>query len=65
MLIVSVPTDLLTQKINLNDDISVSIDYAGNPDEVYFSLIYIYKFSVVATKTFSYTAFAFKIWDLY
>jgi hypothetical protein len=39
--------------------------YNGNPDDVFFSIIYIYKFSIVATKSFSYTSFAFKIWDLF
>lgn len=36
-----------------------------NPDDVFFSLILIYKFEVVATKPFYYTEFSFKIWDVY
>ena len=43
----------------------MNVTYAGNPDDVYFALIFIYNYDIVATKSFSYTQFAFKIWDLY
>jgi hypothetical protein len=43
----------------------MSIVYNGDPDDLYFSLIFIYDLDIVATKTYHYTNFAFKIWDLY
>ena len=65
VLIVNVPANLLTQKINKNDDIQFSIVYDGNPDDVFFSLIFIYNYDIVATKSYRFTTFAFKIWDLF
>ncbi len=41
------------------------IQYSGNPDDVFFSLVFIYNYDIVATKSFQYTTFAFKIWDLF
>ena len=65
LLNVSVPSNLITQKINKNDALSVTIYYNADPDQVLFSLIFIYKLDVVATKSYSYTTFSFRIWDLY
>ena len=62
---VSVPANILTSKINKNDDLSISIQYSGDPDTIFFSLILIYNLDIVATKAYRYTTFAFKIWDLY
>ena len=50
--------------MNKNDDLSIEIDYKGNPDDVFFSLIFMYDFELVATKKFDYSTFSFKIWDL-
>lgn len=48
------PEYMLNHKINKNDDIEVSIDYSGNVDEAFYSLILIYKYDVVATKSYNY-----------
>lgn len=34
-------------------------------EDLFFSLIFIYDFSVVATKSFEYKSFSFRIWDLF
>lgn len=39
--------------------------FSGDIDEVFFSLIILYKYEVVKTKSFEYSSFAFKIWDLF
>lgn len=62
---VQVPNNLLTQKINKNDDLKVDIVFDDNPDDVFFSLILFYQLDVVATKSFAFTTFAFRIWDLF
>lgn len=52
--------------MNKNDDIEISINYEkDNLDELFYSLILIYKFEVVATKSYYYKKFSFKIWDLF
>lgn len=51
--------------MNLNDDILIRSLNKVNPDEVFFSLAIIYKYEVVATKSFEYFEYAFKIWDIY
>ncbi len=65
LLTVNVPSSLITQKINKNDDISIKIEFDGNPDEVFFSLIIFYKLNVVKTKAFEYIEYSFRIWDLF
>jgi hypothetical protein len=52
LLLVNVPANMLTSKINKNDDLQIEIIYSGNPDDVYFSLVFIYNYDIVATKTF-------------
>lgn len=39
--------------------------YEGNVDDVFYSLILIYDFEVVSTKSFEYSSFVFTIWDLF
>ena len=51
------------KKINKNDELQVDIQYAGNPDNVFYSLVFIYNFDIVATHSYEYTSFAFRIWD--
>jgi hypothetical protein len=65
LLTVTIPTNMLTSKINKNDDLSIVIDFSGNVDEVFFALVFTYNLNVVATRAYSYPTFAFKIWDLY
>ena len=65
LLNVSVPDKFSTKKINLNDDLQINISYYKSPDEVFYSLLYIYKFDIVATKKFKFTSFRFKIWDMF
>ena len=59
------PDTFSTKKINLNDDLQINISYYKSPDEAFYSLIYLYKFDIVATKKFNYTSFRFKIWDMF
>ncbi len=56
---------MLTSKINKNDDLSISIDFTGDVDEVFFTLIFNYNLNDVATRAYAYPLFAFKIWDLF
>ena len=65
VLTVQIPESVVTQKVNLNDQLKVSILYDKNPDDVFFSLILFYRFDLVATKSYRFTSFAFKIWDLF
>jgi hypothetical protein len=65
VLIVSIPNNLLTSKINKNDDLSISINFDGDVDQVFFALIFTYNLNVVATRAYAYPVFAFKIWDLF
>jgi hypothetical protein len=65
VLIVSIPNNLLTSKINKNDDLSISVNFTGDVDQVFFALIFTYNLNVVATRAYSYPVFAFKIWDLF
>lgn len=61
--------------MNKNDAIEVTINLDGelefkeeNDDEIeesFYSLIILYKFEVVATKSYYYNKFAFRIWDIY
>ena len=62
---VTVPEGVIQQKVNQNDNIQVDITYNVNPDDVFFSLIFIYNYDIVATKSYRYMSFAFKIWDLF
>lgn len=59
------PEKVLSEKINLNDNIQIEVDYSGNPNNVYFSIVLLYKLEIVATKSYSYKNFALKIWDLF
>lgn len=43
----------------------VEIDYEGNTDDLFYSVVILYKFEVVATKSYYYNKFAFKIMDLF
>jgi hypothetical protein len=52
LLTVIVPSNMISSTINKNDDLQIEIVYSGNPDDVYFSLIFIYNYDIVATKTF-------------
>jgi hypothetical protein len=61
---VSIPNRIITQPVNKNDDIQVDIDYDGNPDDVFFSLVIYYNFEIVDVRVIKYKQFAFKIWDL-
>ena len=65
MLSVNVPENFLNEKLNKNDDLQIDITYDGNPDDVFFSLIFMYDYDIVATKEFEYTSFSFRIWDLF
>jgi hypothetical protein len=56
---------MLTSKINKNDDLSISINFDGDVDQVFFALIFTYDLNVVATRAYAYPLFAFKIWDLF
>lgn len=51
--------------MNKNDNLVIEIDYEEDPDNLFYSLIVIYKFEVVATKSYYYNKFGFKIWDLF
>lgn len=62
---VEVPDFALNSKVNKNDDLEISINYQGNTDDLMYSLIIIYKFEIVATQSYYYNKFAFKIWDIY
>lgn len=55
LLSVNIPETVVNSKINKNDDIEVSIKYDGNPDNAFYSLVLIYKFDIVASKSFYYT----------
>jgi len=63
VLTVNMPQNIVTQKINKNDELQVDITYAGNPDDAFYSLIFFYNFDIVATHSYEYTSFAFRIWD--
>jgi hypothetical protein len=52
LLIVNVPENMISSAININDDLQIQIIYSGNPDNLDFSLIFIYNYDIVATKTF-------------
>ena len=65
LLTVSVPDKFFFERINLNDDIKIDIDYYKPPDLAFYSLIFIYEYEVVASKKFDYISFKFKIWDIY
>lgn len=41
----------------------MDINFDGDYNEVFISLIFLYKYEVVATKSFDFPSFAFKIWD--
>jgi hypothetical protein len=56
---------MLTSKINKNDDLSISVNFTGDVDQVFFALIFTYNLNVVATRSYAYPLFAFKIWDLF
>lgn len=56
---------VLNHKVNKNDDLEVFIDYEHDLDDLFYSLIIIYKFEVVATKSYYYNKFTFRIWDLF
>lgn len=47
---VQVPENILINKINMNDDLLINIEYNGDVDELFYSLILIYKKNVVASK---------------
>ena len=65
-LLINFPSSLVyQQKINLNDDLQIDVDYEGNPDDYTLSLALLYKLEVVATKKQSFTSFSFQIWDLF
>ena len=65
LLTVTVPEKFFFERINLNDDIKIDIDYYKPPDLAFYSLIFIYQYEVVATRKFDYITFRFKIWDIY
>ena len=65
LLTVSVPEKFFFERINLNDDIKIDIDYYKPPDLAFYSLIFIYQYEVVASRKFDYISFRFKIWDIY
>lgn len=62
---VAVPELVLNQKVNKNDDLEIEISYTEHKENIVYSLIIIYKFEVVATKSYHYNQFAFRIWDLF
>ena len=54
---------MINSKINLNDDIKINIIYDGDPDTVFFSIIYMYNYEIVAIRQFFYISFVIRIWD--
>lgn len=55
ILTVNIPEAIISEKLNKNDFIMVDIDSDVDPDDVYFSLVFIYGLEVVSTKSFHYT----------
>ena len=49
LLEVSLPSYVITQKINMNSDIQVGITYDKNPDEIFISLMFLYRLDEVVT----------------
>ncbi len=64
-LTVTIPENLQIQKVNLNDDIQIDINYEENPDDAFINLILFYKLEIIKTKSYNYISFKFKIWDLF
>lgn len=65
LLTVEIPERNLLQKININENIQIDIDYNGDADSLFYTLIIMYKFEVVATKEYEFTSFQFRIWELF
>lgn len=65
MLSVALPENALSDSINKNDNLQIDISFDGNPDDVFFSLTLFYKYDLVATKSYEFTSFSFKIWDFF
>ena len=47
VLIVELSETAQTSKININDDLLIKINYAGDPDEAMYSLILFYELDIV------------------
>ena len=61
----SIPENIVNNKVNLNADIQVNISYPKPPDDMYYSMVFIYSFEMVKINQFRYPSFKFKIWNLY
>lgn len=63
-LAVDLPPSILTDKININQEVYINLTYPNaNPDKLFYSCALIYDFNVVATIVFKYLTFRIKLWD--
>jgi len=54
----------MNKKINMNEEISINLNYTGtSPDTLFYAGVFIYDYDVVAAMSFEFLQFKFKIWN--
>jgi hypothetical protein len=54
-----VPENVINSLINKNDDISCELIIDANPDDLFFNLVFYYKYEVVGSSVKKFNKFAF------
>lgn len=54
-----IPRSLLTKEINLNEEITVTLNYQGDPDSLFYTGVLVYDRVPVSVMDFNYITFKF------